>query len=135
MGKYNSSTYLHKAKGIKVMVHGDDFVSSGSRSSLKWFKSHLEKRFEVKTKVIGKGEGEVSEARVLSRILRVSTHGWEYEGDQRHAELILKALNLENAKSVSTPGEDQKVEREEADLEDLDPRRVSIDSSQQEQIS
>ena len=45
VGKYNSSTYLHKAKGIKVMVHGDDFVSSGSRSSLKWFKSQLEKTF------------------------------------------------------------------------------------------
>ena len=100
-------------------------MSSGSRSSLKWFKSQLEKRFEVKTKVIGKGEGEVSEARVLSRILRVSRHGWEYEGDQRHAELTVKALNLENAKSVSTPGEDQKAEREETDLELLDPFKAS----------
>ena len=84
VGENNSSTYWHKAKGIKVMVHRDDFVSSGSHSSLKWFKSQLEKCFEVKTKVIGEGEGEVSEARVLSKILRVSTHGWECEGDQRH---------------------------------------------------
>ena len=28
VAKYNSRTYLHKAKSIKVMVHGDDFVSS-----------------------------------------------------------------------------------------------------------
>ena len=56
MRKYNSCTYLNKAKGIKVMVHGDDFVSSGSRSSLKWFKAQLEKRFEVKTKGVGKAE-------------------------------------------------------------------------------
>ena len=83
------------------------------------------KRFEVKTKVIGTGEGEVSEARVLSRIIRVSEQGWEYEGDQRHAELIVKALSLENAKSVSTPSEDQKIEREETDLEDLDSLRAS----------
>ena len=34
VGKYNSSTYFHKATNIQVMVHGDDFVSSGSRSSL-----------------------------------------------------------------------------------------------------
>ena len=52
-GKYNSSTYLHKAKGIKVMVHGEDFVSSGSRSSLKWFKAQLEKRFK-RRKLSGK---------------------------------------------------------------------------------
>ena len=125
VGKYNSSTYFHKARSIKVMVHGDDFVSSGSRSSLKWFRGQLEKRFEVKTKVIGTGEGEVPEARVLSRIIRVSEQGWEHEGDQRHAELIVKALSLENAKSVSTPSEDQKIEREETDLEDLDSLRAS----------
>ena len=50
VGKYNSSTCLHKATGIKVMVHGDDFVSSGSRSSLKWFKSQLDKRLKLRRK-------------------------------------------------------------------------------------
>ena len=65
------------------------------------------------------------EAKVLSRILRVSTHGCEYDGDQRHDELVVKALKLENAKSVSTLGEDPKIEREEADLEALDLFKAS----------
>ena len=84
----------------------------------KWFRGQLQKRLDVKTKVIGSGEGEVSKARVLSRIIRVSEQGWECEGDQRYAELIVKSLNLENTKSVTTPSEDQKIEKEETDLED-----------------
>ena len=42
--------YMH----IKIMVHGDDFASSGTRSSLKVVREQLAKRFEVKTKVVGR---------------------------------------------------------------------------------
>ena len=80
-------------------AQGQGHQSHGARRRLRVCRLAL----FAEAKVIGKGEGEVSEARVLSRILRVSTHGWEYEGDQRHAELIVKALKLESAKSVSTP--------------------------------
>ena len=34
--------------------------------------------------------------------------GWEYEADQRHADHLVKALNLEDAKELLTPtGEDK----------------------------
>lgn len=75
--------------------------------------------------MIGKGEGEVSEARVLNKIILVSEQGWECEGDQRRAELIVKALNLENAKSAVAPSEDQKIVSEETDLEELDSLKAS----------
>ena len=32
--KYNASTYRHKVKDLKVLVHGDDFVTSGGRSQV-----------------------------------------------------------------------------------------------------
>ena len=41
--------------------------------------------------------------------------GWEYEADQRHADLIVKAMNLENANSVQTPGEELKSWDQEND--------------------
>ena len=44
----------------------------------------------------------------MSRIIHVSTQGWECEGDQRHAELIVRALESGNAKSVSTQGRGSK---------------------------
>ena len=67
----------------------------------------LEKRFEISTKVIGKAseEGAVQEANVLNRVIRIDKGGWSYEEDQRHAELLIRQLGLQGAKSVGTPGE------------------------------
>ena len=33
--------------------------------------------------------------------------GWEYEADQRHAEMIIEMLKLREAKATATPGEDE----------------------------
>ena len=65
-GKYNPSTYYLEKVCIKAMVHGDDFISSGSRKSLRWFRQVLESRFEVSTVVVGDGreEEEVHETKV-----------------------------------------------------------------------
>ena len=89
-------------------MHGDDFASVGHRAALKWFLQKLESRFEIKTSVIGTGVGEVREARVLNRILRITELGWEYEPDQRHAEMIVEQLGLKDAKPVEIPTEEEK---------------------------
>jgi hypothetical protein len=101
------------------MIHGDDFVSSGSSSSLKWFKEVLEARFEIKTEVVGLGSEEVREARILNRVIRVDENGWEYEADQRHGEMIIKSLEMTNAKGVSTPGGDEQPWKEQEHAEKL----------------
>ena len=89
-------------------MHGDDFASVGHRAALQWFLQKLESRFEIRTSVIGTGVGEVREARVLNRILRITELGWEYEPDQRHAEMIVEQLGLKDAKPVETPTEEEK---------------------------
>ena len=38
---------------------------------------------------------EVREAIILNRIIRVTEGGWEYEADQRHADLIVKETGAE----------------------------------------
>ena len=95
------------------MVHVDDFISSGTQTSLSWFKTKLEGRFVVKSKVIGSADDEETECRVLNRIIRRCGDGWEYEADQRHAELIVKSLDMQEAKFVTTLGEGAKREKEE----------------------
>merc|ERR1712240_122372 len=113
-GVYNPCLYHHRIWGISTLVHGDDFVSAGSRAQMKQFRAQLEARFKIKAKLIGDGGGEEGrEARVLNRILRVTEDGWEYEPDQRHIDLLIDGLGLRKAKSVSTPGEDEKWELEE----------------------
>ena len=85
IGRYNPGTYLHKKRGMRCLVHGDDFVCAGGGEDLKWFKERLNERFEIKSTTAGMDEaaGVVREARIPNRIIRVTDEGWEYEADQR----------------------------------------------------
>ena len=117
------------------MVHGDDVVSVGTREAAQKFQADLEGRFEIKTQVLGPGEGvtractatpiphtvvEVQEGRVLNRILRWTTEGWEIEPDQRHADIIVHELGLQDARPVCTPGEVESRTKEGDDADTLD---------------
>ena len=102
----NTITYFHTGKRIRLMVHGDDFI----RSSLDWLKTCLEKRFEVKSQIIGHGATGMQKGRVLNRIIWAFPSGW---CDQRHAELITRTLNCDASKAVVIPGEDANNDKEE----------------------
>ena len=97
--------YQHESRKIRCLVHGDDFVSVGSPESLKWMKAKLSARFEIKTTTVGPyGEdGEVKEARILNRIIRVTDQGWEYEADQRHADPIIQETGASSRGTLSHP--------------------------------
>ena len=86
----------------------------------------FESRFEISTVVVGDGQEkeEVRETKVLNRIIRMDNDGWHYEADHRQGELIVKALNLQEAKLVQTPGEDEKSWQEEEDRELLEQPRT-----------
>ena len=126
VGAYNVSTFYHRQRGLRVMVHGDDFISTRCRESLSWMKCRLEERFEVKTTLIGHRKGEALEGRVLNTIIRACTAGWEYEGDQRHAELVVGVMDLKSANTVTTPGEDAKKEKEEEESRLLEENKATM---------
>ena len=69
-GATSPCTFLHRKRGIKMAVHGDDFVSEGPKEDLVWFNEALSKEFEIKTEMLGPDEGEVQEVRVLNRVIR-----------------------------------------------------------------
>ena len=74
----------------------------------------------------GDGLGkELKEARILNRIVRWTQGGWEYEADQRHADLIVKAMGLEKARPVSTPGEDEPTWKLEDNEKPLSPTETT----------
>ena len=86
-----------------AMIHGDDFIYSGSMKPLRWFRPVLESMFEVSTVVVGDGrQEEIHETKVLNRIIRMDHDGWHYEEDQRHGKFLL------NFQEVQTPREDEK---------------------------
>ena len=124
-GKYNPCLYWHRQWKLQTLVHGDDFVSVGSKASIMKFKEKLEGRFEVKSKILGSAAGEEKEGRVLNRVIRVTQDGWESEPDQRHADIIVEAMGLKDAKGVSTPTEDEKVWEEKVNDEELDAEKAT----------
>ncbi len=85
-------------------MHGDDYVCTGVAEDLQWSESRFKSNIEMKTSVVGADAGDECEVRVLNRIIRVSDDGIWIEADQRHAETIVKQLNLEAAKPSRTTG-------------------------------
>ena len=144
--KFNPSLFHHDKENIKVLVHGDDFVASGERSRIRNFKEQLARRFTIKSKIVGSGapcvshsgaalssdrdvrhEGqEKTESRILNRIVRWTPEGWEYEADQRHAELIIQAMGMEKGKAVATPGEEEPSWKLEDNDKELGPKETTL---------
>ena len=98
-----------------VLVHGDDVITSGGVDDVAWFHSVLQAMFEISITVFVKGKGESQEANLLNRVISVYSHGCNYEAGHRHGEYIIKALNLNNAKGVSSPGAYEKPWKQASD--------------------
>ena len=95
--------YYHPARGMRCLVHGDDFVCVGDSGDLRWLEDRLKDRFEIKSTMMGLKPGESREERILNRVIRVSESGWEYEADQRHADLIIRETGADKMSPLSHP--------------------------------
>ena len=81
-------------KGIKTLVHGDDYFSSGSRASLDWLEKQLSEEYDIETQRVCGREGCSKEGKTLNRIVRWTPQGYKLEGDPRHAELVVEQLGV-----------------------------------------
>ena len=123
--QFSPSIYYHRRRSLRTLVHGDDFMTTGQREDAEWFKRELNKRFSVSATVVGNGDDEVREARLLGRLVRWTEQGWEAEADLRHAQLLVQGMKLETAKGVKSPGEDPKPWEEDEDRQPLRGREVT----------
>ena len=106
-GRGHVSVFHHPERGIKTLVHGDDYCSAGKRADLDWMQAELEKAYELKTQRVSSWKDCTVEGKVLNRIVRWTSEGYELEGDPRHAELVVEQLGLEDTAPLSSPGIDQ----------------------------
>ena len=91
-----------------MMVHGDDYITLGDDEALSEVEHVMSSHYTIKVRaILGAGRDVAKEVRILNRYVRWNSDGersWiEYEPDPRHVELIVKLLNLESAKGVTTP--------------------------------
>ena len=87
-GIYSNSVYYYPQRKLHALVHGDDFVTTGSREQAQWFMLALGRHMTIKTTVVGHRRNEVQETRILNRVIRCTVDGWEMEADQRHGEQL-----------------------------------------------
>ena len=74
-GRAFPSVFRHQQKGLMTVVHGDDYVTSGGLGAARWLKRELERKFELKTTMVGPQEGLEKEVNILNRIIRVTQEG------------------------------------------------------------
>ena len=55
--------------------------------------------------------GIVDETKIMNRVIKADPEGWEYECDQRHAEIILEELQLVGCKPLGAPGVEEVLNR------------------------
>ena len=92
-GRGHPCVFHHPERDIKTLIHGDDYVSAGSDESMDWLEAELAKAYEIQTQKLGGSKEQKVEGKVLNRILRHTSSGWEIEADPRHAELVIEPVS------------------------------------------
>ena len=81
-----------------------------------WMKSEMQRKYELtETGRIGPAPEDGKEVKVLTRVVRWTAQGLEYEGDPRQLERFVLDLKLEGTRRVGTPGVKQVMEQSEKD--------------------
>ena len=115
--------FHHREKQLRCVVHGDDFMFAGPAAALAWAETAMNEQFLMKVVGrLGPDKGDMSELRVLNRVLRWTAKGIAYEADPRHAEILMAGL-LGASRPATTPGTAQKggAEEEEGEAGDQTP--------------
>ena len=125
-GHGRPSIFTHRQRGVRLLVHGDDYFSSGHGADLDWLECQLKNIYEIHTQRIGAGKAGECDLKILNRIVRSTSAGYDLEADPRHAEFAILQMKLEQAKLLSTPGFDGKEEEDMEEELPLDPERARI---------
>ena len=82
-GQSTPCIFCHKDKGIRVVIHGDDFALLGSSVALDWFRDRIQGKFEAKFRGrLGPDNGDDKAVRILNRHVTWTNEGIRYEADQ-----------------------------------------------------
>ena len=115
-GQASRCCFYHPSRQVRCVVHGDDFTFSGIESELKWVEQQMKRAFVCKVEgVMGPGPEDLKEARVLNRVISWHPWGIRYEADPRHAEVLVRELQVHEKESTVTPGVKRTVEDVEGD--------------------
>ena len=123
-GRASPCVFHHATRRLYLTVRGDDFFATGRAEDREWFEKTLLGLFEgkVKGRLVKSGD----ELRLLNRVVRRTEDGYEWEADQRHAELLIAGLGLApDSKPLTNPGRKLTAKELDAELVPLDGRAAT----------
>lgn len=105
-GTASGCLFWHEEQGLRCVVYGDDFTTTGTKRELDWFETELQRSYAITLRGrLGPGKKDVKEATLLNHVIRwVDGVGIEIEADPRQVERMVTQLGLEGANPVSCPG-------------------------------
>ena len=96
--------FVHKDRGLHLVVHGDDLTALGLPPNLNWYEKELAKSFELTIRGRIGENTELKTMGIFNRIVTLTPEGLIYESDLRHAELMVRNLGFGESKGIGTPG-------------------------------
>ena len=104
-GRASSVAFYHPERRVRIVVHGDDFIIEGEEEDLWWVHDELKQKYIVKMRgILGPEDSDAKEVVVLNRVLSWEGGTFKYEADPRHAEKMLRDMEMEDCNPAATPG-------------------------------
>ena len=116
-------TFYNLATKVRLVVHGDDFIFSGTQVELEKIRGLFKKWYDVKdTGIMESGTKDIKEVVISGRTLKFTEMGLVYTADSKDRDAILEELGLElESKSLGCPalGADKPGDENELLKEDV----------------
>ena len=95
-GRSAPTVMYHEDGDVRLVVWGDDFTFLGRDLDLRWVARIMGQRYEIKMRaVLGPEARDDKEVRILNRVARWERDRIVYEGDEKHAQLVVREMGLE----------------------------------------
>jgi hypothetical protein len=99
------TVFYHPQWDIRIVVHGDDFTTTGRQKDLERFRSLMAEWYLMTVKgIIGPEPNDKKELCILNRRLRVESNALVYEPDPKHVQLLCEEFGLQqSSKGLDSP--------------------------------
>ena len=85
---------------IRILVHGDDFMATGTESILREFVKKILNKYEAKYELIGPGKHLESSTKIIGRRITFVNDGVEIEVDSKYIQSSLETYDLLDSNPV-----------------------------------
>ena len=101
----NPCVFHHGRLDCHLEIHGDDFLVSGPRESIKEVDQQVKEAFKIKkSDILSPHPDDEKETTFLKRKISVDADGWHLELDERYSKDLIERSGVAEGKGVVTPG-------------------------------